>query len=252
VTEEFKTYKSKDKMEVAHLVKEFEMRKNAEKMARAITRKSGVLDVNKMHSYKFNDDIFKRNTTVPGGKNHGLVFLLDWSGSFSSELKDTYLQITSLMDFCRKQQIEFVVYAFTDNYNRGYYYYEDSKILKDYDPNGLKLSQFNLLELFSSKMRAAEYKSALSNVMLLVNYHRNYRSSVPSGYNLGGTPLDQALVTMLGVIPKFKDENKLQKVSFVLCTDGASNSRGILTNDSKHIYDHGVKNFYDPSNQTAS
>ena len=41
--------------------------------------KTGVLDCSKLHTYKYSEDIFKKVTTLHEGKNHGLVFLLDWS-----------------------------------------------------------------------------------------------------------------------------------------------------------------------------
>ena len=47
-------------------------------------------------------------------KNHGLVFILDWSGSMSSIMKDTIKQLYNLIWFCRKVQIPFDVYAFTN------------------------------------------------------------------------------------------------------------------------------------------
>ena len=59
------------------MAKEFEMKKNAEQYARASTSKTGVIDTNKLHSYKFNDDVFRRVTSLPGGKNHGLLMFVD-------------------------------------------------------------------------------------------------------------------------------------------------------------------------------
>ena len=50
------------------------MKKAASAYARAATSKTGVLDCLKLHQYKFNDDIFKKITVLPDGKNHGLGF----------------------------------------------------------------------------------------------------------------------------------------------------------------------------------
>ena len=63
------------------MVKEFEQRKAAELYARQNIAKTGVIDTNKLHTYKYNDDIFRRVATIPKGKNHGFVMFLDWSGS---------------------------------------------------------------------------------------------------------------------------------------------------------------------------
>ena len=72
-----------------YLVKEFEMRKSADAYSRSAISKTGVLDTAKLHTYKFNDDIFKKVTVLPEGKNHGLVFILDWSGSMCNVIHDT-------------------------------------------------------------------------------------------------------------------------------------------------------------------
>ena len=58
------------------MVKEFEMKKSADQYARATTSKTGMLDMGQLHTYKYNDDIFAKVTTLPGAKNHGLVMFL--------------------------------------------------------------------------------------------------------------------------------------------------------------------------------
>ena len=81
---------------VNYLVKEFEMKKNAKMYARASQDKTGVIDPNKLHTYKFAEDIFKKITTVPNQKNHGMIFLLDWSGSMQNHLTPTVEQLLNL------------------------------------------------------------------------------------------------------------------------------------------------------------
>ena len=55
----------------------------------------------KLHTYKYNEDLFKKVSVIPDGKNHGLVFILDWSGSMGTVLKDTVKQLYSLLWFCK-------------------------------------------------------------------------------------------------------------------------------------------------------
>jgi hypothetical protein len=74
--------------------------------------RTGVIDTNKLNSYLWNDDIFRKVTTTKDGKNHGLIFLLDWSGSMADQILDTVKQLISLCSFCRKSNIPFAVYAF--------------------------------------------------------------------------------------------------------------------------------------------
>ena len=115
---EFMSFKKSAQKEVNYLVKEFECKKAADSYARANTSRTGVLDCSKLHTYKYNEDLFKKVTTLSDGKNHGLVFVLDWSGSMSSVLLDTIKQLYNLIWFCKKVSIPFEVYAFTNEWNK--------------------------------------------------------------------------------------------------------------------------------------
>ena len=46
----------------------------------------------------------------------------------------------------------------------------------------------------------------------------------PSFLNLGGTPLNDAIIAMMDIVPKFKVETGVQKVNTIFLTDGASNN----------------------------
>ena len=89
---EFQKFKNSAQKEVNYLVKEFECRKAADAYSRASTARTGVLDTARLHSYKFSEDLFKKVTVLPDGKNHGLIFILDWSGSMQNVLLDTCKQ----------------------------------------------------------------------------------------------------------------------------------------------------------------
>ena len=109
-----KYIQKKNKKIVSHMAKEFEMRQTAMRSLKAYTGKSGDLDMNRLAKYQIVDDIFKRVTYIPDGKNHGVNVLLDWSGSIAYELEDLIEQSIILAEFCRLVQIPFRVYAFSD------------------------------------------------------------------------------------------------------------------------------------------
>ena len=104
---EVKEFKNDSKKTVNYMVKEFEMKKSADQYARAATSKTGTLDMGALHTYKFNDDLFKKVTTLPGATNHGMVMVLDWSGSMVDNLKGTIEQLLQLVMFCRRTQDSF-------------------------------------------------------------------------------------------------------------------------------------------------
>ena len=60
---EVKEFKNDSKKTVNYMVKEFEMKKSADQYARPATSKTGTLDMGALHTYKFNDDLFKKVTT---------------------------------------------------------------------------------------------------------------------------------------------------------------------------------------------
>ena len=75
---EFVKFKKDARKEVNYLVKEFECRKSADSYARATTSRTGVLDTSKLHSYRYNEDIFKKVTTLVMART--MVWSLFWTG----------------------------------------------------------------------------------------------------------------------------------------------------------------------------
>jgi len=76
-----KKFKSTNDKMVSYMVKEFEMKKAADIHRRAYNSKKGTLDMNKIHAYKYSENLFQQITNLPEGKNHGMVMFIDWSGS---------------------------------------------------------------------------------------------------------------------------------------------------------------------------
>ena len=223
--------KLESKKTISYMVKEFEMKKAAEQYARASTSKTGKLDLSKVHTYKYNDDLFAKVTTLPGATNHGMVIFLDWSGSMYSNLEGTVKQLYNLLWFCQRVKIPFEVYAFSDHYRRAGYengskeYYQKPRV------NDLAIEGLHLLNFFSSNMSTNEFNEAMVKFHTLVGTitHRNsyyckdrpFLSS-PNGYDLYGTPLDTAILVAMDVLPKFKSETGVQKVNTIFLTDGES------------------------------
>jgi len=228
---QFKKFKVSAQKEVNYLVKEFECRKAADSYARASTARTGTLDTTRLHSYKFNEDLFKKVTVIPDGKNHGLVFILDWSGSMASVMLDTCKQLFNLVWFCKKVSIPFEVYAFTNEWRRPEYDYETGKFLAaDRTPHYQKregLIQvdegFSLMNLLTSKVSQSVLEHQMLNIWrLAVCFGNTYTCGYthPSRLCLSGTPLNEALISLHQILPKFQKENKLQKVQCIVLTDG--------------------------------
>lgn len=134
----FQEFIKNNKNYISYLIKEFEMKRNAKQYARASVSKTGSLDVKKAFSYQIKDDIFKRVSVVPKGKNHGLVMFIDYSGSMTDNIVPTIEQTILLAYFCRRVNIPFRVYAFTDLRTPHTTFLEEHgvKTGKNHTPNG--------------------------------------------------------------------------------------------------------------------
>ena len=232
----FIKFKTENAKVVAYLAKEFEMKKAADEYKRTSMAKTGLLDMNRIYTYKYNDDIFRKVASVSAGKNHGLVMFIDWSGSMSRNMRPTIEQLLNLVMFCKKVQIPFEVYSFTDRWT---YSRDHSRIDRKELPEVVNYKEgdqyvcknFRLLNLFSSKMSARDLQEAYINVMALAEYFSGYSrcyssryiySSIPDAMNLGGTPLNDTIIAAMTLIPKFQNDNGLQIVNSVFLTDGES------------------------------
>jgi len=220
--EEIEELKKTSKKTVAYMVKEFEMKKSADQYARAATSKTGSLDMGKLHTYKYNEDLFKKVTTLPGATNHGLVMCVDWSGSMADNLKGTLSQLYNLIWFCRRTQIPFEVHAFSDHYAR------NKGIETEKEMGTFELRKFAMLNFFSSKMTIEEEMKMMHYLWMVSNQwgYRDWRNlgypiHAAPGYNLGGTPLNEAILAMMKIVPNFKKETGVQKVHSIFLTDGA-------------------------------
>ena len=228
----FIEFRNKNKKTVEYLAKEFEMKKAADAHSRSLTANSGIVDSSLLHTYKYNEHIFKKISVTPDGKNHGLIMVVDWSGSMHRNIKGTVEQMMTLVMFCKRVNIPFEVFLFTDRY------YSESRDTgetysrwthKEIRYGDLVINGFHLLNMFSSRMRAAELHSAYINMTAIAgsyerkwNYYGGGYHSIPDKYDLGGTPLNNSLFAMNDFIPYFKTKNNVQIVNMVYLTDGDS------------------------------
>ena len=220
---DFVQFKTNSIRTVNYLVKEFEMKKSAQLHKRAMVSKIGSLDMKKVYAYKLQDDLFKRITSLPQGKNHGMVLLVDWSGSMNEVLKDTMKQVINLAMFCNRVQIPYRVFAFTTDYNPTKTVAEEEKYRAwrsiRRDPNNLIdcADKFHLLEFFNNKMTTSEFNSMARRIL-------DYRFFWNEGYATGGTPLNEALVYCYKTLGTFIKNNNIEKTTFITLTDGDGGS----------------------------
>lgn len=256
----YKKFNDNNKKYISYLIKEFELKRNARQYARANVSKTGQLDMKKVYAYRYNEDLFKRMTIVPKGKSHGLLMFIDYSGSMTDNIQATIEQTIVLATFCRKVNIPFRVYAFTDQLGSYETYLQEMGILnrgvdmraahmradeayfhKKFSSNVDELNLnnnkgFRLREYLSSEMSGIEFKDAVKYWLLAGEFYtrraRRYRSTEHDfafGYyngnfeQLNGTPLNETIVASIEIVNKFKADYKLDVVNTVFLTDGDAN-----------------------------
>jgi hypothetical protein len=225
-TESFLKIRNESNKVVSYLVKEFEMRKNADQLKRTTTAKTGELNMSKIYSYGFSEDIFKKISVVPGGKSHGLVMFLDWSGSMIDHIGNTMKQLINLVLFCKKMNIPYEVFAFIEDTDNG------KKTVQVKKENDIYFTPYGLMNLLSSRMSSSEFTYACSSLVCMAGLGSN-RGYLPHWMYMQGTPLNQAIVHAMTIVPEFQKKNKLQIVNTIFLTDGESNnSNRYLQKDS--------------------
>ena len=267
----YRQFNKDQSKKVSYMVKEYEMKKAASAYSRTKQDKSGIIDPLKLHSYKYNDDIFKRMSITPDGKNHGMMMFIDWSGSMADKMTPTIHQLMNLTMFCQKVNIPFEVYAFSnDNGNRRW----DSAALHEtpkdksrpkYEEGDVTVDErLKLLNFVSSRMNAKEYEKGMINLFLLSERYdntlwymsrkqynsldsdeydkylakRNYLDNLPSepaGYGLCSTPLNDCIMASMPMVNAFRKKYAIDKMNTIFLTDGASdgNDRYVMLNPSK-------------------
>tara|TARA_B100000524_G_scaffold2581_1_gene1564 strand:+ start:433 stop:2601 length:2169 start_codon:yes stop_codon:yes gene_type:complete len=233
VLKKYNQFKKSANKEVNYLIKQFEMKKSADQYKRQATSKTGVINTNSLYKYKLTDDIFKRITTVPDGKNHGLVFHIDWSGSMTHVLLDTLKQTFNLVWFCRKAGIPFRVLAFQDCYFRSH----SSDEYARFKPNDLYINDsFRMLELLSSQQNAKSLDESMKVIFMQVHAMGGYRVNAHEQYQLGGTPLAEAIMCTRQLVEQMKKVENVQKVNVVCLTDGEANPLSYVCEEDREGY----------------
>ena len=232
IKQDFLKFKKDSTKTVMYLVKEFEMKKAATAYKRATVDKTGVIDPLKLKNYKFSDDIFKRLTILPNSKNHGMIILLDWSGSMCDIITKTVHQLCNLVWFCQKINIPFEVYLFKDLSDSN-----KDKIETFKKKNGdMFPDKAILVNVASHKLKKTVLHESLQYLYQMAFYfNRSYTYSIDGKftgyvipisqeYHLTSTPLNEALVMCNKLIPLFQSKYKVEKLSFITLTDGEANS----------------------------
>jgi hypothetical protein len=228
----------------------FDRRKAADTWRRTTVAKTGNIDTLRMNQYRWNEDIFRRTTRIAEGKNHGIVILLDWSGSMTDIMQATIGQLLILTDFCRTAGVPFEVFAFTDSVyvplrdgNDQYSpeYFDDvaqaSKTWEAFTKPGMcGTAAVSLVNFLSSRMTAGQYDRMRSWL-----WHGWDHICRDRRYRMGSTPTVAALHHVSDYVEQFMHTNRVQIAHTVVLTDGeATDAYYPASNTSGSYRSHNV------------
>lgn len=245
VMDEYRKFVKESDAFVRQLVAQFERRKAADEIRRERPKQTGLLNMDKLHQYRTHDDIFISKIIKQDGKNHGIVFLLDFSGSMSHSLKDCFLQVLQLVWFCEKAKIPFEVFGFTDI---GSHVLERLGSKLPFMPEmarkcatGALVGPCKLITLASSRDDASTRETLLAYLYECLVLGTRSR---PSLISLGGTPTVEAVAIASQFMVDWVQTNNIQIPTLMVVTDGQPNgvtvsSECVGTAPVLHYYHNG-------------
>ena len=192
------------------------MRKAAYQNTRATTAKTGTIDVNKLWSYKTNEDIFLQSTKLANAKNHGMMLLIDMSGSMSGSMPQVMEQVMHLVMFCKATNIPFDVYGFTSTNPDIDYAFQKA------NPGVCDLDNLSMPHICSSTFSKADFNDSLEHIYKRLTV-RGWNHDLCKYEEWGSTPLNQALMVSTHLVKKFKAKHGIEKMNFITFTDGDAN-----------------------------
>jgi len=262
-----------NKSAVTRMVADFERKKSASEFQKATLSRTGILDMTRIHQYRHDDELFLTSVDIRKGKSHGIVIVIDWSSSMSGRMFACLSQLTCLTSFCRAVKIPYEVYCFSSSVR--YPDYDSRGIEKScwkgsqeingcvVIPNSCSIDPFfGMIRLTGSDI-SQKNENCILNMTLSYHFNESVAScmNVPSpsfrddryssnGYSsyqaafpsevdgvlsLSGTPLDEAILACLEIVPAFKMKHILDMVNCIYLTDGDSTSHAYYTYDSRGV-----------------
>ena len=255
----YASWKRENSAAVQTLAQEFDRRQAADSHKRVSIAETGSIDPNRLHAYRIAEDIFLQNASVRDGKNHGIVVMLDMSGSMRDVFHDTMIQLITLGHFCKRVNVPFRFYGFTDQAT-GF------SLKANWIDNsfGLEKNDTRLITLLQDGMRTVDFVRQCGN--LLMASYRGIKDTHPSAvawnavmnksggtdgyqavapppfFHLNNTPTNSALLGMATLLPAFKAAKRLQVVNLVVLTDGEATDSLTSYNYAKQNGDQGGRN----------
>tara|TARA_B100000287_G_scaffold353967_1_gene343935 strand:- start:622 stop:3054 length:2433 start_codon:yes stop_codon:yes gene_type:complete len=225
----WKEYEPKQRSIINSMAQQFELRKAATSFKKSRISKTGKLNEDKLWAYKITEDLFHQTQIVPQGKNHGILMFVDMSGSMNRQMKGTLEQMETMAMFCRRVNIPFDVYGFSDSGKRTSSHTKQ-QLVDELTAEGGR-GNFSFAHLLSSKWNNVQWNDAMAYLQVMKKgYERSrYYTDLTDGhyvyldnrfFRLGGTPLVAALTLAPELAKRFQKNYNVEKLTTIILTDG--------------------------------
>ena len=235
----YKKFQKANKQSITKMVLDFNRKKSADIAKRVKKKDTGVIDERLLHSYRWNDRIFKTKKIVPEGKNHGLIMLVDCSGSMQEydKFESAIKQALILVDFCRKVGIKYKVVGFGNgNFNATS---DHIKYKNDSSKRHLEIKYVPLMREWFSHEQTLKQHDFMATYMMFKT--KKFRAGFVCDGPNSGTPLIDSIFLLRQVALRFKKEENIDILNTISLTDGLSNNatfldwdRGLVTKLSSY------------------
>ena len=216
----------------------FKMLKNAKRAKDVKLRNTGRIDTRRLAKYKTTETIFKKRIIQSKETNHGIVIMLDYSGSMTQQIKDVISQAILVCEFCKRNSIKFEIYLFGATTNSPNYMNCPNLVYKIADQNTYTPEMLYVYSV-NAKDYSPHFEQSLNKELynLLKDKFYLYMSQ---------TPMATATVASYYAIKRMKMAN-VDKTHLIFITDGLPTDIDIKASFT-NAFNHGPETMQEFSN----
>lgn len=209
----------------------FKMLKNAKRAKDVKLRNTGRIDTRRLAKYKTTETIFKKRIIQSKETNHGIVIMLDYSGTMNQQIKDVISQAILVCEFCKRNSIKFEIYLFGATTNSPNYMTCPNVVYKIADQNTYTPEMLYVYSV-NAKDYSPHFEKSLNKELYDMLKDKFY-------LYMSQTPMATATVASYYAIKRMKMAN-VDKTHLIFITDGLPTDTDIKASFT-NAFNHGIE-----------
>lgn len=222
---------------IQNMVESFMRKKQSANYYRSSVSRTGVLNMEKIHEYKYNEDLFLSVVNNRDGDKYGVVFNLDYSGSMAQHILSTVEQTLILAMFCKRVGIPFHVNLFHQEKPESVFGRYEDRVQKLEKNKAYFIGDATNVKVIDEKTKKSDMVKAMGHLLLAAAWTNNvcfesdeYLNGVDREIfskiwdspftSLTGTPYNSSVIGLVqDVIPAVR--KRCDKLVYINLTDGS-------------------------------